>query len=114
MNSRVTPEFTGNKTALNRRNVREHGNDLYFFSTYGRIYRYDSSREVMDEWANFEKEFEGSYLVDTAIKGGALWILTNRFILLKIDLQTKNITYSYSSPGYGNVNSRCLYAADDG
>lgn len=114
MNSRVTPEFTGNMTALNRRNVREHGNDLYFFSTYGRIYRYDSSRALMDEWPNFEKEFEGSYLVDTAIKGGALWILTNRFILLKIDLQTKNITYSYSSPGYGNVNSRCLYAHDNG
>src|SRR5690554_1217646 len=110
----VTPDFMGNTSALNKRIVREDNDDLYFFSQYGKIFRYRADDNVIDEWLNVEKEFEGALIVDAAIKNGALWILTNRFKLLSIDLQTSKVTYSYSYPALNNINIRSLLVTQEG
>lgn len=109
----ITPHFTGNQSALNRRFVCEQGDDLYFFSMYGKIYRYDSSGGSIDEWANFETDFGNAFLSGASIKNGNLWILTNKFDILKIDLQTKEVTYKYKYPHAHNINIRSLYVSDD-
>lgn len=113
-NKPVTPSFTGNKASLNKRTVCENGNDLYFFSMYGKIYRYDLSGAVIDEWANFEVDFESASLVDASIRNDALWILTSRFSILKIDLKTKKVIYKYRYPDFHNINLRCLYVSNEG
>lgn len=113
-NEPVTPNFTGNTVSLNKRTVCENGDDLYFFSNYGKIYHYDESREIINDWANFEADFAGATFIGAAISDDAIWILTNRFTILKIDLQTKEITYRYSYPNLHNINIRSLYVSDEG
>jgi signal transduction histidine kinase/ligand-binding sensor domain-containing protein/DNA-binding response OmpR family regulator len=110
----VTPRFVGNKQSLHNRIICEEGDDLYFFSLYGKIYRYGQSDDAIEVWANFEKEFESALLVDATVKDGALWLLTNKFSILKIDLQTGKIVYRYRYPHFDNINLRCLYVSDDG
>jgi signal transduction histidine kinase/ligand-binding sensor domain-containing protein/DNA-binding response OmpR family regulator len=110
----VTPRFAGNRHSLHKWIVCGEGDDLYFFSLYGKVYSYDRSGEAIEPWANFEEEFENALLVDATVKDGALWLLTNRFSILKIDLRTGKIVYRYRCPHSDYINLRCLYVSDEG
>lgn len=110
---KITPGFTGNEKTLNRRVFCESENRPFFFSVYGKIYEFDPSNETIVDWANFESEFEGAVLVDATIVGESIWVLTSKFKLMKIDLNTKIITYSYKHPYYQGINLRCLYVSED-
>ncbi len=112
-NELVTPYFAGNMKSLHKRIICEDGANLYFFSYYGEIYRYNHSGETIDEWGNFEEEFENEYLIDATIRNGELWILTNRFSIFKIDQETRKVIYRYKYSNFDNINVRCLYVFDE-
>jgi signal transduction histidine kinase/ligand-binding sensor domain-containing protein/CheY-like chemotaxis protein/AraC-like DNA-binding protein len=109
----VALHFAGNSQSLHKWIICEEGDDLYFFSLYGKVYRYNPTGNSIDEWGNFEKEFESASLVSATVRNGALWLLTNRFSILKIDLQTGKIVYRYRYPHFDNINIRCFYVSDE-
>lgn len=110
----VIVDFKGNSVSLNKRMIGENGNDLFFFSLYGKVYKYNPSKEVIDEWQNYEDYFDNALLSGVAIKDDNLWIITSKFSILKIDLTTKKVTFRYSYPHHDNISIRSLYVSDEG
>lgn len=112
-NRSITPEFTGNKQSLNKKNICEDGDHLYFFSFYGKIFKFDPSTTSINLWINIEQDFDSGRLVDAIIKNGQLWILTNKFSILRVDLETGKVTYKYTHPQSSEFTIKCLYVTDE-
>ncbi len=112
-NELIYPTFKNRKLLLNRKVFCENERDLFVFSNYGQIYRYDRTDSLIVEYMNITTEYDGAYLIDAKIDNNEMWVLTSNFALFRIDLLTGQINYQYDGNILKDNGVRCLYISQD-
>lgn len=114
-NELIKPEFTGRKLPISNRIVAENedNQDIYLFSSYGQVYKLNEDGKLLDDFINVNHLFENESLLCAQIRDNILWMLTSKFSIIQIDLETKQILLKYNKREISNVSIRCAYVSND-
>lgn len=110
----VYPEFENRKLPLSRKVFCDNGDDLYLFSNYGQIYRYNRNSQLIETRANINVSFEGSSLADAKVHDSDLWMITHDFSIFKIDLSTYQISFQIRFPELSKYRITSLLVEEKG
>ncbi len=108
-------EFSGRKLPLNTRTVVEnsHNQDIYFFSSFGQIYKLNKEKSMIDDYLNISNLFDKGSLIGSQIRNNVLWMFTSKFSIIKIDLNTNRVILKYQKEDANNIKIRCSYVSND-
>lgn len=109
----IYPDFNGKKYPLHNRIFCESNKDLYLFSRFGQIYRYNRTNSTMEDCVNIHHDLKDADLIDAKIYNNELWVLTSKCTILRIDLTTHLITLRYNNPDLQKINIRCMNISEN-
>lgn len=108
------PKFENRRLPLKKDVYCENGDDLYLFSYYGGIYRYNRNKQQIDDCNNINDLFEDASLIDAKIYEGELWMITSKFTLFKIDLTNCTVSETERFPELSGYRISALHIAENG
>lgn len=109
----VYPSFKSRELPLSRQIFCENEKDLYLFSRFGQIYRYNRSDQTIENIININNKLNRAHLIDAQIHQNELWMLTSDFSLFKIDLTTQKLIYEYHNSDLSNIGVKSLYISEE-
>ena len=109
-NSVKYPICNGKSSTSLRMFMPTETRELYLLSSYGKLYRYDYTKEEIVECHTQRTDLENlGFILDGKIEKGKLWVIMRTQGLLKVDLSSFEIEERYDSFLSDNTHIRKLY-----